>query len=376
MTSNVRCCTLVSIFTLLAAVAAIAGDLNPPAGPITGTMKTLAEVEPRIAINATNTPGDADSLFKITQPGSYYLTGNITGVVGRHGIEIAASGVTLDLMGFDLAGVPAMGNFDGVSAAIIFPTNITIVNGSIRNWGDDGVDLADFSASNCRVDGVLASDNAGIGIVTGPGCTVTNCSAYRNLAGGISANNACTMSDCVAYNNTFQGIFVGSGSTVTRCAASGNTAAGITATAGTTITGCSSFSNGGIGISVSHGCTVADCTVRLNSLDGIRCPSTSVIRGNTCSNNGNGASFGANIYASGADNRIEGNTCTGADRGIFVDAGGNIIVRNACSGNTTNWDVIAGNVILVELANVAGAVVGNAGGIAPGSTDPNANFTY
>ena len=32
-----------------------AGDLNPPAGPILPTMKPLDQVEPRTAINATNT---------------------------------------------------------------------------------------------------------------------------------------------------------------------------------------------------------------------------------------------------------------------------------------------------------------------------------
>src|SRR3990172_7801801 len=77
-----------------------AGDLNPPPGPITPTQRT--------PIGASTTPGDADSLFKITSPGSYYLTGNITGVgaPSMNGIEIAASGVKLDLMGFDLVGVP------------------------------------------------------------------------------------------------------------------------------------------------------------------------------------------------------------------------------------------------------------------------------
>ena len=83
---------------------ALAGDLDPPAGPITPTMKPLVEIEPRTAINATNTPGDADSIFKITQPGSYYLTGNITGVAAKNGIEIAADAVVLDLMGFQLNG--------------------------------------------------------------------------------------------------------------------------------------------------------------------------------------------------------------------------------------------------------------------------------
>ena len=81
-----------------------AGDLNPPAGPVTPTMKTLTEVEPRIAINAVNTPGDAFSTFKITQPGSYYLTGNVTGAAGTSGIRVASGQVTLDLNGFTLEG--------------------------------------------------------------------------------------------------------------------------------------------------------------------------------------------------------------------------------------------------------------------------------
>jgi len=43
------------------------GDLNPPVGPVAPAHKTWTEVEPRIAINATNTPGDADSLFRIAE---------------------------------------------------------------------------------------------------------------------------------------------------------------------------------------------------------------------------------------------------------------------------------------------------------------------
>ena len=53
-----------------ATMVSFAGPLDPPAGPVASTYKTLTEVEPRIAINATNTPGDADSIYKVTQPGS------------------------------------------------------------------------------------------------------------------------------------------------------------------------------------------------------------------------------------------------------------------------------------------------------------------
>ncbi|RMD64345.1 MAG: hypothetical protein D6824_04110, partial [Planctomycetota bacterium] len=91
---------------------ALAGPLNPPAGPIAPTHKTLTEVEPRIAVSADNTPGDADSVFKITQSGSYYLLGDVVGERLKFGIEITAPNVTLDLNGFTLQGV--VGSFSGV----------------------------------------------------------------------------------------------------------------------------------------------------------------------------------------------------------------------------------------------------------------------
>jgi hypothetical protein len=41
-----------------------------------------------------------------------------------------------------------------------------------------------------------------------------------------------------------------------------------------------------------------------------------------------------------------------------------------------NWDIAEGNVCLIVNAATAGAISGDSGGVAPGSTDPNANFTY
>lgn len=66
----------------------------------------------------------------------------------------------------------------------------------------------------------------------------------------------------------------------------------------------------------------------------------------------------------------------GNDRGIDVAGGGNFITRNTASGNTLNWKVGAGNVCLVVQATTGAAINGDSGGTAPGSTDPNANFTY
>lgn len=89
---SVALCLLASAFCS----PALAGDLNPPAGPVSAT----GRFGPRTEVNATNTPGSATSLFVISSPGSYYLGGNITGVAGKNGIEIIVPDVTLDLMGF------------------------------------------------------------------------------------------------------------------------------------------------------------------------------------------------------------------------------------------------------------------------------------
>ncbi len=328
----------ISALTLLFTSALLyAGPLTPPAGPISSTPKPLTEVEPRIAINAANTPGDADSLFKITQPGSYYLTGNITGVAGKHGIEITASGVTLDLNGFDLLGVPAMGAFDGVSVTVSSLTNIAVINGSVRNWGDDGIDLGTLTASNCRVEDVQASGNTGTGISVGSVTIVDRCVARSNISNGISTGAACVVTRCVG------------------------------------------FSNSGSGVTLGIGGVITDCSANSNSLDGIRCVASCLVRGNTCSSNGNGAGDGAGIHATSGDNRIEGNNCVGADRGIDVDVAGNIIIKNTCSGNTINWVIAASNYygpIIDRTGVVTAAVNGPAAAGTLVTTDPHANFSY
>src|SRR6185295_4530377 len=292
------------------------------------------QVEPRTPVDATHTPGDADSLFKITQPGAYYLTANVTGVNAKYGVEIAASGVTLDLNGFDLVGVP--GSLDGVAVTPLNLVNINIRNGSVRSWGGNGINLLDAATSATNVADIVASQNAGGGIKMGFGGTITRCTCYNNTGFGIAGAS------------------------------------------GTVITECASNTNGSHGITTGSGCTISRCTVRSNVGDGINFFNQCLVLNNDCSLNGNGAGDGAGIHATigGSDNRIEGNNCTGADRGIDVDTAGNIIIKNTCSGNTNNWDVVAGNVILVVNATVAAAVSGNSGGTAPGSTDPNVNFTY
>jgi hypothetical protein len=136
------------------------GSLTPPGVPAP-TMKTLDQVEPRKEINATNTPGTATAVFRIAQPGSYYLSAPVTGIAARHGIEIAASDVTLDLNGFALVGVG--GSLSGVSAPGV--VNLTVRNGSVRTWGQSGVSAS--GATGSVIEDLKLSNNGGGGLVVG-----------------------------------------------------------------------------------------------------------------------------------------------------------------------------------------------------------------
>ena len=361
MKTSSRIASIVGVPTIFVAAAWLyAGPLNPPSGAISSTGKTLTEVEPRIAINLANTPGDADSVYKITQPGSYYLVGNLIGVVNKHGIEIASNGVTIDLNGFDVSAFgAASGAKSGISVTTSGLSTITIRNGSIRNWGGSGVRLGEFGvtpASNCHFDNIAVSGNSTYGIFSGSSSVITRCTSTNNGADGIYANDGCTITTCVASNNGSNGILTTSGCTIAECEASGNTLSGINA---------------------STGCVIRHCVSYANTLDGIRVSLKNLILANECANNGQGAGDGAGIHITSSDNRIEGNNFNNSDRGIDIDINGNIIIKNTCSGNTVNWTIAAGNSYLVVQAPMTSSnFSGNAGGGGVGTTDPNANFTY
>ena len=369
--------TLLSAATPLAVAAAAilaVGDLNPPAGAVAATGKRLTEIEPRIALNATNTPGIFDCVFLIAEPGSYYLTGNLQGVAGKHGIKVVSSNVKIDLNGFDVVGAAGMGPYDGILALGNPIENINVRNGTVRGWGDEGLDLA--AAQYSRVDDLTANGNVGDGIITGPLSIVRGCSANANSGAGIRTASGSTIERCVAGFNVVACILAGSTNSVTGCSAYASASTGILTGTSCNVTACTTSNNNGVGISVGNGSSVFDCTSRGNLTDGILASSATLIRGNHCAFNGGGGD-GAGIHVTSGDCRIEGNNCTGADRGIDVDATGNVILRNTCSGNTTNWDIVAGNAFgPIVLTTAGAAVAGNTATSSLGSTDPNANFTY
>jgi parallel beta-helix repeat protein len=401
MPSTRSCRRTLPIAALLAAftagVAAMAwGPLTPPAGAVAPTAKPLSEVEPRVAINAANTPGDADSLYRIAQPGSYYLTGNITGVSGKTGIEIAAGGVTIDLRGFDMVGSAGALNAIAISGNAL--RNLTVRNGSIRSWPGAGVDLYTSSnAANVHLQdltilacgsGILVYDEAliencavsyciGPGIGAGSACTVRNCTSALNLSYGISVANGDVVTDCVAGRNGGNGITAGNGATVARCSTFDNTLQGVQAGDGCTISGCSSYSNGGDGLRAGSDGTITACSCYQNTGDGIRVTSQCTVSGNTCSDNGYNVGGSAGVHGTGTRNTITGNNCVHCGYGMVVDGAANSIFANVCSGNLTNCSIATGNVCHVLQANITTApILGSTGGTAVGASDPRSNLTY
>lgn len=332
------------------ASTANAGPLSPPSGPISSTPGP----EPRIPINAQNTPGDGSKLFRITQPGSYYLAGNVQGVSGRIGISIEASNVSIDLMGYALLGVP--GSAQGLRTVGV-QNDLVIRNGTVSNWGSDGINLAASGAgSNSIIEGISSSSNGAHGIRTGFNAIIRNCVSFQNGASGISAIENATITDCLSRSNGDFGISAGNASCITNCSSQANGSSGIYATLGSTITNCCALSNIENGILASTACLVMNNVCRLNG--------------------GSSGGIYAGIQTSGNDNRIEGNNCTLNNRGIHCINSFNFIARNTCSGNGTNWVITPNNVCFVIVAATGSGVSGNSGGASLGSTDPNANFTY
>ncbi|MBL8746124.1 MAG: right-handed parallel beta-helix repeat-containing protein [Phycisphaerae bacterium] len=402
--------------SLLIGSPALAGDLTPPVGPVAPSHKTLTQVEPRTPIGADTTPGDANSLFRIAQSGSYYLTGNITGQASFRGIEIASSNVTIDLNGYTMTGVPL--SLQGIATDGV-RSNITIRNGVLLSWGQGGINLvAGGSSGQHTVTQVRSESNVGFGIAVGDHSILSDCVARNNSDNGFNANSFCIFRSCIARlnsgrgfrtfgncsfvdcssnQNSLEGFFVFGDCIFRECVAASNSLDGFETNSGVSLIGCIVVSNGGDGLLLDDRCSVLDsiirsnvgsginsgiggtitrCTIGLNGLHGLTCDSNSQILENTSEANGATGS-GAGIHLSGSDNRVEGNNLVGNDWGVQAAGAGNFIARNTASGNTTaNWDIAANNKCLVVLGANAGAFSGDSGGTSPGSTNPNANYTY
>lgn len=366
---------------------ALAGPLDPPAGPVASSYKTLAEVEPRIALSAKNTPGDLNSFYRISQPGSYYLTGNVEGLAFEHGIEIALTTeglVTIDLSGYSLIG--RENSLSGIAIEGLFKPRVVVRNGFITMWDGSGIDLP--GAETVTVERVESTRNFTKGFVVTTG-TFVDCKAQYNSTGGFKAGSFCTFTrceanttgigfetdtdcrfvDCAVKGSNGNGFDVDSNCTLINCTATNNTGYGILTFLGCTLLNCTSSNNGEAGYSTNQSASLIGCVAQDNAKWGFSTGSSSVFQ--SCVARGNGyAGFSASFsqvseclaqangddgFALGGVSNIskstaisnDGNGISGGgvclvvecsalyndEHGIWLTLSGNTIRGNLCTGN-------------------------------------------
>lgn len=321
---------LLAALTLgLVPALAAAGPLAPPAGPITPTHKTLTQLEPRTPVNSL--PGASNAVHVISQPGSYYLTGDIVRQPNKMGILVAADHVTIDLGGFSLIGVND--NFHSTNIGISpsgARTNLTVRNGTIRGWGyatlgatcTDSLweDLAviDNTAGGLHIHGThnsifrnirVRAASGEVGIETGNNSLVEGC-VIDGPTDGINTLFNCAIVNCTVTGCAGAGIETFAHTSVTNCSVY-DCARGIMMTSGGAVRGCSVTSCTVVGIEMGLGVTVLDSSIRF-------CPIGIRTRPNTA---GHG--------------RIEGNSLSNNGVGLQIDSPNNTVIRNTITGSTT-----------------------------------------
>ena len=269
--------TLLALTTTAAITAALfaQGDLNPPPGGPSATMKTLDQLEARTPIPKSPATPVAGPHFTITASGSYYLTGNIT--VSTGSAIVVADGinnVTLNLNGFTIASaltgsasgtaIELLGNPSGVSIShgnISSGTTVTSAGVVTPAGFENGIDGPDrYFYPNALVTQVHVSGVASNGIRVGQG-TVTECNAINCGGSGIVCE---TITNSIANRCGIIGI---SAVTATNCSGDAASTYGISCN-GNAIN-CSGSSYNGTGLSCYSNAT--NCSGTSVSSNGFEC---------------------------------------------------------------------------------------------------------
>lgn len=221
------------------ALAAHAGPIDPPPGPVAPTGPTLIFSLPTV----------------INQPGAYALGRNLTSTGGA-GISISVSNVTLDLGGLTLSGAGG-----GTDAVVLVGnlTNVTIRNGQIVNWSGAGVwdgATADrnihierlsvtgtgFGGIECVTSGVTveACQIAGgsPGVAVGPASRVIDTRITGATDFGLVAQERCLITGCVIENARSVGVLAGANVSLRETTVTGSAGDSVVLGAGSIVSGC------------------------------------------------------------------------------------------------------------------------------------------
>lgn len=335
---------------------ALAGPITPPPGPVASTHKTLTEVEPRVAINAVSTPGDAGSVYRISQAGSYYLTGNLALTDGRSGIVIGVSGAVVDLNGFTISG-----GTSGAAGVKDLAGGSVVRNGSVLSTPAGGIIVG---AGSLVEDVSVAASSIANAITIGERSIVRRATITGGTA--VRADRRCVIEDVTGTNvNNGVSAFGMDGVVVRSSRFSAFTiGAGVDAGAGVVVEDCTfdgmvTGVNGGSSSRVvrteTNSCTngfnlgarsvVQDCVVRGSAAFGIQAGAELSMSRVSVHGGSNGGVIAGN------DASLEGITVVGAGfRGISV--GSRVTLTNCVVSGTTGASAIG--IVVVDNAVLTG----------------------
>lgn len=318
------------------------GALTPSGAPAP-LFKSLNEIQPR-------TPVAGGVAATISQPGSYYLTGNIT-VGSGNGITITANHVSLDLNGFTISSTANPPSGTGILLASSL-TNISICNGFIFGMvtnngaaayggkgfangvsytGSQPVDACVSDLSVSGVTGYGINLNSNVGYNTGntvESCLVNNCGGFGILADKVF--------DCSADVGTASAVFSG---TASRTRGVSYSSEGVHAAL--TAENCSGQSTSFYGMDV--GVAAINCYAQSSTSYGLQCNATA----NTCY--GQTATGSAGISTGAANNCYGYHSGSGGGYGLYA-------VQIVCgclgqNGGITGYGLYCTNIINSSFGN-------------------------
>ncbi|MGB9716466.1 MAG: right-handed parallel beta-helix repeat-containing protein [Thermodesulfovibrionales bacterium] len=204
--------------------------------------------------------------YTINSSGSYYITKDLSST--NHGIIVNKNHVTIDLMGHSIKG-SSSGGYHGIY--INGRTNVEIKNGTIRNFGLNGIYEESNSGNSHRIINVRVIGNKGSGIyLNGYNNLVQSCTVSYNYEHGIAIYLSSTITGNTVNSNGFSGINTYIGCTIMGNIVNANNSFGIYNYGGSTIISNTVCGNGWDGIFIEEGgSTVKNNTVDLNGDYGI-----------------------------------------------------------------------------------------------------------
>lgn len=319
-------------------------------GTLTVDLESLND-DPRTPISAIP--------LTINQPGSYYLTQNLTNTTTNgDGIRIDVDDVTLDLNGYTLSG--GTGSSDDGIVVLGSHENIYIKNGTVRDWNGDGINALNADAS--IFENLHAENNGGDGVVADFGAIILNCTSSGNGLDGLEGDDGTIIKNSTASGNDDNGIQTSEGSIAIGNSSANNGTDGVDIAAGSVAVNNSASGNVTFGFDLALGSLAHNNSAYANGSNGFDIASASQIMGNSAKANGFGYTSTstssregyrtfANAYLinnvaegnsedgfhiASTDTYLDGNYAFGnGEYGIIATSSGSFFISHSAAGNTT-----------------------------------------